>query len=174
MTTKDGVDNMTGETRVSLVVGLLFIIFFGLIISRLTENKSPAGRGGQTASAPPAPYGVREGAAPRDTVTPRLIDDSHAPTPVTPAPPAPVKPEQARPTPAPAPVKAAASTEARKHLVKPGETLSRIAGAYYGQGNAARGVEAILKANADRVAGAKSLRVNTELTIPPLRNEANE
>ncbi|MCY2929146.1 MAG: hypothetical protein NTV86_06555, partial [Planctomycetota bacterium] len=54
---KDGAGTMTGETRVSLVVGLLFIILFGLILSEITgvsgrDSSAPSARASTPAALP--------------------------------------------------------------------------------------------------------------------------
>jgi nucleoid-associated protein YgaU len=164
---------MTDETRVSLVVGLLFIIMFGLILSEITgktrRDGAPAGAQGQTGSSPGGD-GVRPASA-RDVTTPPLPSGRRSPTPVPPAeePVAP-PPPLAGPAPAPArPEAAPGAGDVKKHVVRSGETLGRIAAACYGQTNAARGVKLILEANRDRLPNPNRMPVHTELVIPPLR-----
>ena len=55
------------------------------------------------------------------------------------------------------------------HVVRSGETLSRIAAACYGQANAAKGIKVILEANRDRIESAARLRIGAELIIPPMK-----
>lgn len=184
---------MTGETRVSLVVGLLFIILFGLILSEITGSSGresvfrnvrqveAASRGGQIGPASaqePAPSGPSEAIeAPRSAVP--VFERAPVLPPSLPRPPSmvvtPARPtESARSAPArvePAPVAPAQTGEAQSktHVVRSGETLSRIAAIYYGQANAARGVKLILDVNRDRVESAARLRINAELIIPPMK-----
>ncbi|MCY2925749.1 MAG: hypothetical protein NT031_09965, partial [Planctomycetota bacterium] len=165
---------MTGETRVSLVVGLLFIILFGLILSQITgvPDRDSSSRGVRSeASAAPAGRGGQLGpASAQEPVMPRLPSSSEAPARPAVTEPAPVLPPvlprlpamggaPARVGPArvePARVEPAqgGELEAKTHVVRSGETLSRIAAAYYGQANAGRGLKVILEANRDRVESA--------------------
>lgn len=192
---KDGAGTMTGETRVSLVVGLLFIILFGLILSEITgvsgRDRSAQSAQAGTPAAPPRggqiiPAAAQEPAhspeafpePPRQAVEPARsavlppplprLPSSAAGATVAPAP-APARVEPARAVPPVADAAEASEAQVRTHVVRAGETLGRIAATYYGQANAAKGVKLILEANRDRVESAARLRINTELAIPPMK-----
>ena len=176
---KDGAKTMTGETRVSLVVGLLFIILFGLILSEITggsgRGSSPEGVRGTVASEAAGRGGEFGPAAARGLEQSRLPGVSERPRRVPPPAEVPVLPPSLPRPPAtevaPARVEPVQVVQpsTKTHVVQSGETLSRIAAAYYGQANSARGVKLIMEANRDRVETAARLRINAELIIPPMK-----
>lgn len=175
---------MTGETRVSLVVGLLFIILFGLILSQITgvSDRDSSSRGVRSAaSAASAGRGGQLGpASAQEPLLPRLPGSSEPPARPAVTEPTPVLPPVLPRLPVMGGVPARVETarvepaqggepQAQTHVVRSGETLSRIAAAYYGQANAGRGLKVILEANRDRVESAARLRIGAELIIPPMK-----
>ena len=156
---------MTPETRIGLLVGLAFIVTFGLILSELMsskmptaataafeESKSPGGAaplqgpsgghdGGRASprsggALPLAAVGLREGGG-----------------------------QQARP---PSPGQSATAAKIT-HKVQPGDTLIKIARRYYGPAHGEEYLR-IYQANRQVISDESSLQIGRELVIPPLKS----
>jgi len=192
---------MTRETRIGLLVGLVFIVAFGVLLSELT---------GRSAPAPPAPAAAGEnmgnylptpmieeppdaGATHADAHGgpvelagggPEIIEAGVVPPRPDAAggtvrselrPPATAltaSPSDGAPAHAAGPAAAAAPAPPRRtYKVESRDTLWAIAGKVYGRGNEPQ-YKRILEANRGDIANPAALPVGLELVIPPPATEA--
>jgi len=186
---------MTRETRIGLVVGLAFIVMFGLVLSELMNSKAPR----TTAvvdDAPPLPINTvpqqaQPVPAPPSHAQPIRHDVPASFTAVAGAasPPAPRSQQLQDQHLAAAPVRqqtdinllAATSSSRREpqppsqpqprnvtYRVKPGDSLYKIAQAFYGPDNGHKYVD-IYRANKAILPDESTLTVGQELVIPVLQ-----
>ncbi|HUT56350.1 MAG TPA: LysM peptidoglycan-binding domain-containing protein [Phycisphaerae bacterium] len=178
---------MTRETRIAMLVGLLFIVMFGLVLSELTGSSSPPAP--LTASDDPPPPArkyapVLDDQAPQpqqDLVDVALEDadetqqagvvlrdqDSVVEVEV-------VRSDTRDQTDSDAGVALvdrARKTAVRTYTVKPGDNLIKIARKEYGRQHESQ-YKRIREANKDRIPNERRLSVGTVLVIPPLPDQA--
>jgi len=184
---------MTRETRIGLLVGLVFIVMFGVVLTELTGTKSsepariveepsalnwmPTIEDISPAIVPPAPAlaqaGKAQPAEPNQAPAPGVAlaaaepvgAGSGAETEV-PAGPEPVPAAQSALAPA-APSGQTPVPEVIRHTVRPKDSLIKIARMYYGPGNG-KLYRRILQANRDVIKDESLLQVGQVLRIPPL------
>jgi len=158
---------MTGDLRIGLLVGLTFIILFGFVLGQRCLNADKPGADPKTAEArraQPAPELV---SAPQRSYDDRPVLGRdvrrRAPSPSPQGPPA--RPPEVAPADPARP--AAPERCVQTYTVKPGDTLTRIAGKFYGRRNAHK-YKRIFLANRDKLRSESALSVGQVLTIPPL------
>ncbi|NLW86526.1 MAG: LysM peptidoglycan-binding domain-containing protein [Planctomycetes bacterium] len=178
---------MTRETRVAMLIGLLFIVMFGLVLAELTGQDSapsPIKAGEKLTARPYAPILERASIEDNPYVTQHeqrleaatrlAAADENSVVEVVPLAPGersiPMLNEQLivaiADEPAPAPQASRPSVPAVVHTVTTGDTLIKIARLHYGSGNEME-YKRILDANRNVIRDEKSLRVGQELVIPP-------
>ena len=165
---------MTRETKIALLVGLVFIICFGVILGEARTDRMPPVRptvtaavdlakGEPCAAVGPAPRATGPAIGPLAPVQPTGTIGATVPPP---PPPAPVQQAAATPEPSRAPTTAPAAAPARQlYRVAAKDTLYSIAGKVYGRGNE-RHYQLIQQANPGL--NPAGLRVGQELVIPPM------
>lgn len=167
---------MTRETRIALLIGLVFIVLFGLVLGKRALPTGATGAPNVVTSMPvshPAPelpaHAVLEG-----TEDPPVEVARHEPAPLpvdppptivdrTPPHPEPTTMRSGDPVPPP-PVHPDPTATMRKYTVQAGDTPSKIAKKVYGQD---KYFQRILDANKDTVRDATKLVVGTVISIPP-------
>ncbi len=172
---------MTHETRIALLVGLVFIVLFGLVLGQRSISFSKSYHSPQSAmpaaltASPPGPEVVSAAFFDRDD-RPVL-----APPAESPSPPAsvsePPRDEQGVPAPATPNVRpepagsVVAPPGQRTYQVCPGDTLIRIARKVYGRGREGEHL-LIYRANSDKLSKPEAISVGQVLVIPSLPAEA--
>lgn len=166
---------MTRETRIGLVVGLLFIVAFGLVLSELTGTTSdPVGSqfasNADTSDNSPVPVSddhplsvvrrqlAAEGPAASESLETSGSHGGSEPREETVV----VATERATPTES-TQTNHANSGRVRTYTVRGGDTLIGIAQRFYGSGSHWR---RIMEANSDRIDDPASITVGMELHIP--------
>jgi len=173
---------MTRETRIGLLVGLLFIVMFGLVLSELTDDSpqpvdrresvgdevattiehfpsvlraepgrvelAAAGRADPVVDSPAQPAHPAQSTA-QPTVRSRLLRGAGTS----------LAAERQLPT--------SPQTAAGRYVVKPNDSLIRIARKVYGRGQEQQ-YKLIFQANRGVLADESTLQVGQELVIPPL------
>ncbi len=177
---------MTRETRIGMVVGLLFIIAFGLVLSELTGTPSTPSETLATNSEEPdrSPVPVsterpisaarRPLAAETESTSRQQRSSEPQQQPSESQRQAQQQPEQAQQDTAEEASSEPSRTEQsqqqsprpRTYTVSSGDTLTGIAERFYGSGGG-RHYRRILEANSDRISSAESISVGQELIIPP-------
>jgi len=187
---------MTQETRIGLVVGLMFIVAFGLILAELTggpaELPAPGQVGDEGVLWNPASVGL----VPVDVESPIELPAAEPvveveadvkrpggqpqPQPQEALAAVPPQPHPAveKPNPEPSPIAAQIILKPerpapRYYKVQPNDTLIRIARKFYGRGNEDK-YRLIYEANRDVLEDESSLYVGQELLIPPLGVEGSK
>jgi nucleoid-associated protein YgaU len=167
---------MTRETRIALLIGLVFIVLFGLVLGQRTlpvgQKSSDQLAVTSLPSSSPAPdmniavlHGednppveIARGEPPRRLATePERREDIAMPPPPGPGPTDPAPPVVA-PPPRPETV------VARTYTIQTGDTPTKIARKVYGQEKL---YSRILEANKDKIGDARHLVVGVVVTIPP-------
>ncbi len=186
---------MTRETRIALLVGLVFIVLFGLVLGQRSMNLSGSARADQSAAASstvssrPAPEVVTaclsestdrndRPALSRERRFPRLLASSGSPglsggndgesgVSAPPAGSAPPSQVPGRSTPTGGAVKPQATPRQRTYRVQAGDTLIKIARKVYGRGRENQHV-LIYRANRAKLPDKATLSIGQLLVIPPL------
>ncbi len=153
---------MTRESKIALLVGLGFIICFGVILSEARTDKIAQAPG---AVVLPVDPGAAEQVVRLEAMTVvlprwRSPDPSEVADPRAPAPVAVIAPAPARPTPAPQPIMG-------MYTVVEGDRLSKIAVKVYGPGCAGE-YQRIFEANRDVLRNPNQVRPGQKLRIPAL------
>ncbi len=159
---------MTRESKIALLVGLGFIICFGVILSEARTDKIAQAPG---AVVLPVDPGAAEQVVRLEAMTvvlprwrssdPSEVADQRA---ASPAPVAVIAPAPARRTPAPQPIMG-------MYTVVEGDRLSKIAVKVYGPGCAGE-YQRIFEANRDVLSNANQVRPGQKLRIPALESIA--
>ncbi|MFP3937711.1 MAG: LysM peptidoglycan-binding domain-containing protein [Phycisphaerae bacterium] len=172
---------MTRETRIGLVVGLLFIIAFGLVLSELTGTASGPGEpdmasAEESSRESPVPVSHESPAAVERRTLAAERDNSASQQRESESSDADSAEEEEAPAPTGADRSQAlehtqrARTAGAVYTVRSGDTLVDIAERFYGS---RRKYRRILEANADRVDDPGALKVGDELVIPPPAGESS-
>jgi len=176
---------MTRETRIGLLVGLLFIVMFGLVLSELTDDspqppgldesaddevattvehfpsvlRADTGRMELAAAERAVTVADRPAQPERSTVQSRLLRGAGGSA--TAGRQLPTGPQPS------ACLAGEVGRAARRYVVKADDSLIRIARKVYGRGHEQQ-YKLIFQANRDVLADESTLRVGQELVIPPL------
>lgn len=178
---------MTKETRIAMLVGLLFIVMFGLVLSELTGSSppptSPTVRDDRPVAGKYAPVLLdQDQMPPKDLVDvgPEEYGDAHLPDGVVLHDPCSivevevvrhVTPDGADPSAEMELIGRSRRPEVRTYTVKPGDNLIKIARKEYGREHESQ-YKRILEANRDKIINERRLPVGAVLVIPPLGGQA--
>jgi nucleoid-associated protein YgaU len=187
---------MTRETRIGLLVGLVFIVMFGLVLTELTGTKSASDPKGARDDQTQLVWSPQAQDVSPSVAGPGLSQQASPPTPAQAVPPVPLaadyRPITAAPEPAaavanqkpipdaqpaapvedialaePASNNTQADAAAASYKVQKGDTLYSLASRYYGAANAGQ-YRVILQANRAALGTKNTLQVGQALVIPPL------
>lgn len=189
---------MTRQTRIGLLVGLAFIILFGLVLGELTGTADPAPAPEATEDAASyaharrieeiylpeepisiaVPWATDAGATEAENIGETVLAAGPSETPSSPVREASGRatgradslPESARQVPTHS-VTAGART-VRTYTVRPNDSLIRIARVVYGA-NRWREYKRIYRANRDKLQDESTVQVGMVLVIPPLEDAAS-
>ena len=151
---------MTHETRIALLVGVVFIVLFGLVLGQRSISFSKSYQSPQ-AAAPDAPKASKPGP---EMVSAVLCSRDNKPVLKSSEPKKPAIPD----TPAPVPVvRVSAPARTRTYRVCSGDTLIGIARKVYGRQFEDEHLR-IYRANRDKLSDPAALSVGQVLVIPPL------
>ena len=169
---------MTHETRIALLVGLVFIVLFGLVLGQRSISFSKSYRSSQSAApaaSPPGPEVVSaefcerddrsvlapstESSRPAESVS-QQRDGSGVSAPAA---------SNTQPAPV---VRLVSPPRLRTYRVRSGDTLIGIARKVYGRRREGEHLR-IYRANRDKLTSPAALSVGQVLVIPPLRAEAS-
>lgn len=165
---------MTRETRIALLIGLVFIVLFGLVLGQRTlpvGQKNSDQLAVTTLPSSPAPEMSNPVLHGEDNPAVEIVrNDPPRPLPTEPArreeivvvPP--VVPGPTTRQAEPAPARPTETVMARTYTIQAGDTPSKIAKKVYGQDKL---YSRILDANKDKIRDAAHLVIGTVLTIPP-------
>lgn len=161
---------MTHETRIGLLVGLVFIVMFGLVLSELMRTDIPATATAEQEGDRPIELGstIPPAVAPQAVESPPAVARREAPARTRREPvalTAEASPGEAQPAPRAAPPRP--TPRPVVHTVSPGDTLTALARRYYGPQHGDKH-ELIFRANRSVLADESSLVVGQALVIPPL------
>ena len=152
---------MTHETRIALLVGLVFIVLFGLVLGQRSISFSKSYQSSQ-AAAPDAPKASEPGP---EMISAVLCSRDNKPVPASSEP---QRKPAAPDTPAPVPVvRVSAPARMRTYRVCSGDTLIGIARKVYGRQFGDEHLR-IYRANRDKLSDPAALSVGQVLVIPPL------
>jgi len=159
---------MTYETRIGLLVGLVFIVMFGLVLSELMRTDIPATATAEAEAERPTelgstipPVAAPSAAGSRQPTARRAAPARTRREPVT------LTAEARAEAPTPQPAAPRHASRPVVHTVGPGDTLTAIARRYYGPQHGDKH-ELIFRANRNVLADRSSLSVGQALVIPPL------
>ena len=179
---------MKRETRVALLVGMVFIALFGLVLGRRSLKIASASRQRETeqiANTPAEPGPELERASVderaerlalesrRRHVRPERAERPERTRRQTPPPreeicrPPAERPSEPSERPPPAPPVEPRRVQPRTYKVRSGDNLTRIAKTVYGRAHGDE-YKRIYEANRDKLSGPNSVTVGQELVIPPL------
>ncbi len=152
---------MTHETRIALLVGLVFIVLFGLVLGQRSISFSKSYQSPQ-AVAPDAPKVSEPGP---EMVSAVLCSRDN--TPSKPSPKEPAAPAASSDNPVAPVVKVVTPVRTRTYRVCSGDTLIGIARKVYGRRFENEHLR-IYRANRDKLSDPAALSVGQVLVIPPL------
>ncbi len=154
---------MTHETRIALLVGLVFIVLFGLVLGQRSISFSKSYQSSKTA-APDAPEATEPGP---EVVSAAFFSRDNKPVLTSSeSQRKPAAPDAATPAPASV-VRVRTSARTRTYRVRSGDTLIGIARKVYGRRFEDEHLR-IYRANRDKLSDPAALSVGQVLVIPPL------
>ena len=165
---------MTRETRIGLLIGLGFVVVFGLVLSELTDSEATVPVSDEIATAYPHTYVINET---RGTTGQRNVRISRRQAAVQGRGGSGAVPAAARRSGAPAvhaaQVRSAPAQGATRYAVRQGDTLIGIARRVYGPGRE-RQYRRIFQANRRILSDEGAVRPGQVLVIPPLTYSSPE